>query len=69
MLRALGGDVARGTIPEAVPAPLRALLEAWVDDGRAASPVDDAWALKDAVSAAGRAAYGAPRYHPFKMPR
>jgi hypothetical protein len=56
-----GADTAAG--------PLRALLAVWVDDVGAAGRVDDAWALKDAVSAAGRAAYGAPRYHPFKMPR
>ena len=67
VLRALGGDPSKGTIPDALPAPLRAQLELYLDP-TARARTDDAWALKDHVGAAGKAAWGPPRYHPFRMP-
>jgi hypothetical protein len=67
VLKVLGGDVSSGGVPSAVPAPLAALLEAYLDE-RSTAPTDDAWALKDLVSAAGKAAYGPPRFHRLHMP-
>lgn len=67
VLKVLGGDVARGAVPPSVPAPLAALLDAYLDE-RATARTDDAWALKEQVSAAGRAAYGPPRFHRLHMP-
>lgn len=42
------------------PAPIRSIFEG--------DPAASAWDLREAVSAAGRAAYGPPRYVPFAMP-
>jgi hypothetical protein len=67
VLKVIGGDVASRRIPSATPAPLAALLEAYVDD-RSTARSDDAWAVKDLVSAAGKAAYGPPRFHRLHMP-
>lgn len=68
VLRALGGDPSRGTLPASLPAPLRAQIERYIDPDAGAARTDDAWALKEAVGTAGKAAYGPPRYHPFAMP-
>jgi hypothetical protein len=67
VLHALGGDVSSGKVPSSVPAPLAAQLDAYLDE-RSTARTDDAWALKDLVSAAGKAAYGPPRFHRLHMP-
>lgn len=46
-----------------LPAPLRALLVAWVAGGGTQT---DAWALREAVDAAAREAFGPPQYAPLK---
>ena len=65
LIRVLGGDPARGTIPDRVPAPLAALLRAHADNS---SREADAWALMERVSRAGREAFGPPKYHPLDLP-
>lgn len=67
VLYALGGDVEARRVPASVPAAISALLEAYLDDG-GAGRTDDAWALKERVSEAGRAAYGPPRFNRLRMP-
>jgi hypothetical protein len=68
VVRALGGDPARGTLPARVPAPIADVLRAHADDAPSAARTDDAWELMQRVGQAGRAAYGPARYHPFRMP-
>lgn len=60
--RLLGGSAER--VPETVPAPLAALVEAHAA-GRGG---DDALALAKEVAAAARQVYGRPTYQPFTMP-
>ncbi len=64
VLRLLDGNLATRTLPSTVPDVIATL----VADEAAGSGEDDAWALVERVSAAGRAAYGPPRYVPFTMP-
>lgn len=68
----LGGDPASGDLPADVPAPLAALVRAHAADAPPAdvdcARSDDAWELMERVGAAGREAFGPPRYHPFRMP-
>ncbi|MCB9632018.1 MAG: hypothetical protein H6721_07785 [Sandaracinus sp.] len=59
----LGGDPLRA--PSSTAKPLATLLET-----TASAPThDDAWALKDALDAAAREAFGPPRFLHFTMPR
>jgi hypothetical protein len=62
--RILGGTAER--VPSSVPGPVASLVE------RVAAGVDergaDAWALRQEVGHAARAAYGPPQFHPFSMP-
>jgi hypothetical protein len=50
----------------ALPAPLQELLTPWID-GTSPGP-NDAWTLREAVSAAASAAFGPPKYAPLKSP-
>ncbi len=68
LIRVLGGDPARGTLPEFVPERLAALIIDHAAPDRRPGRSDDAWELKERVSDAARQAFGLPRYHPFRMP-
>jgi hypothetical protein len=63
----LGGDAARGTVPYGVPEPIATLLSRYATLESDAQ-TEDAWTMIDKVSAAGRAAFGSPRFVPFTMP-
>jgi len=65
--RVLGGDPARGRVPESVPAPLASLVREWCMTSPSAG-ADDPWELMERVSQAGKAAFGPARYVPFHLP-
>lgn len=67
VLYALGGELGSGRFPAGVPAAISVLLEAYLDEA-AASRTDDAWALAERVSEAGKAAYGPPKFNRLRMP-
>jgi len=60
----LGGDPAAEALPEAVPAPLAALVR------RVARPErsEDAWELRDELGVLAERLYGAPQFIPIEMP-
>jgi hypothetical protein len=62
ILLLLGGDLREA--PSAVPAPLATLLESHA----AKATHDDAWAVRDALDAAAREAFGSPKFMHFAMP-
>ena len=62
ILMLLGGDVREA--PSGVPAPLATLLESHA----ANTSYDDAWAVRDALDAAAREAFGPPKFMHFAMP-
>ena len=68
LILALGGTPDRAAPPRGTPKALAALLARYADP-KASSRSDDAWAVKEAVSAAARLAYGPPKYVPFTMPK
>lgn len=68
MVRVLGGDPAKGTLPRQVPAPLADLVRVYADPSPRPPPTQDAWALMQEVGHMGSAAYGKPKYHRLVMP-
>ena len=60
----LGGDPETGRVPDAVPAPLAALVRASAEGSGPA----DAGTLHDAIGATAAQLFGAPTYVPFVMP-
>src|SRR5205814_10140647 len=68
MIKVMGGDPERGTLPLRVPEPLGVLLATHADPTTPGDRTDDARALTERVGAARRAAFGEPEFHPFTMP-
>jgi hypothetical protein len=68
LIRALGGDPSRGSVPGFVPARLAELISTTAAPPSWAGLTDDAWELKERVSAAAHEGFGSPKYHPFRMP-
>lgn len=66
--RVLGGDPARGSVPSSVPDALADLVIEYAGRRTCEAVTADAWALKDQVAEASRAAFGADRYVKFSMP-
>ena len=66
--RVLGGDPAKGSVPSSVPEPVADLVIEYAGKRRCEGTVADAWALKEQVTAASRAAFGPDRYVKFTMP-
>lgn len=66
--RALGGDPAKGSVPSSVPEPVADLVIEHAGRRSCEGAVADAWALKEQVTAASRAAFGPDRYVNFTMP-
>ncbi len=62
---ALGAAPETGSLPASVPESIAALVRANLEPETA---TEDAWALRDRLDAAARAALGPPRYHHFQMP-
>jgi len=66
--RVLGGDPARGSVPSSVPGPVAELVIEHAGRRSCEGMVADAWALKEQVTEASRAAFGPDRYVKFRMP-
>jgi hypothetical protein len=66
--RVLGGDPSRGSVPSSVPEPLADLVIEYAGRRSCEAVAADAWALKEQVTEASRAAFGPDRYVKFTMP-
>lgn len=64
-IQASAGAVA-SVLPDAVPEPFGSLL---LRTARGENQVADAWSLREEVGRAARRAFGAPSYHPLRLPR
>jgi hypothetical protein len=63
----LGGDVATGRMPDAVPKPIRAFISSLCIENQARRP-DDAGKLHEEFDALLESVVGKPKYRPLEMP-
>lgn len=64
----LGGEPARGQVPDAVPRPLAELVRQTATGALPPSLRADPWALREKVGSVARAELGPPAFHPLPLP-
>lgn len=64
----LGGEPSRGTVPDAVPGALAALIQRVASGEGTRESGGDAWTLRERVGEVSARVFGRPGFHPLAMP-